>query len=494
MGDALLIGFDVGTTAAKGGVFDTTGNQLASGSASYDISRPQQGWAEQDPDQWWHAVLRVLRELGREVDLQRVAAIGVCGQVNTHIFVDERGQALGPAILWQDQRCAQVAAQLDATLDDDDRMRLWGGHFPVDSSFLLSRAAWFSQHRPEEWPRVRWVLSPKDYVNLRLSGEVATDIISPIGLVGPDHEYIEGVFDLVPDARPLMPPAKPFTHLLGHVTAEDTGLPASTAVVVATMDAWGNLYGSGVLEPGLAMEVAGTSEIIAVASDHSRATAGVISFLPVDGLYVHAGPTQAGGEALRWFAEGNDVGMEEVLAEAETVEAGSRGLIFLPHLLGERAPLWNADARGVYFGLSPEHRRPHLARALLEGVAFSARHLLETIEQAADRSVYALACSGGGARSELWCQIKADVLGRELRRLRILDSGVLGAALIAGAGAGVLPDPVAAASRMVNVERTFRPNAQNHALYDELYSLYRDLYRALEPAYRQLSKLREALA
>lgn len=494
MNNTLLVGFDIGTTSTKGCVFDDAGNQIACGSASYEISRPYPGWAEQDPEQWWQAVIAVLKELGNEVDLGRVAAIGVVSQVNTHVFVDETARALSPAILWQDQRCAEVAMQLDGSLDEEERIRLWGGHFTIDSSFLLSRVAWFSQHRAREWSEVRWVLSPKDYINLRLSGEVATDIISPVGLVGTDHEYIRGVFDLIPQARPAMPPLKAFTSLLGNVNAEETGLPTSAVVAVGSMDAWGNLYGSGVGEPGRAMEVAGTSEIIAVASDRSLPVAGIISFLPVNGLYVHAGPTQAGGEALRWFAAGNGIDVQEALDEAETVGAGSQDLIFLPHLLGERAPLWNANARAVYFGLNPEHERRHFTRALLEGVAFSARHLLETAEQAADCRVDAIECSGGGAQSDLWCQIKADVLGRELHRLQVLDSGVLGAALVAGSSAGIWPDPATAAKQMVKVERTFEPNNQCNTRYNDLYRLYRDLYRALEPAYDKLNQLREGLA
>jgi xylulokinase len=376
-------------------------------------------------------------------------------------------------------------------LDQEARTRIWGGHFTVDSSFLLSRAAWFSQYRPEEWERVRWILSPKDYVNLRLTGEIGTDIISPVGLVGPDHDYIEEVFELVPSARPLMPPLRPFTQRLGLVTARETGLTDNAIAVVGTMDAWGNLYGSGVTEPGTAMEVAGTSEIIAVASDRSRPTAGVISFLPVNGLKVHAGPTQAGGEALRWFADANGLDREEILREAELVEAGSRALVFLPHLLGERAPIWDPNARGIFFGLSSEHHRGHLARALLEGVAFSVRHLLETAEQAADRPVDSLVCSGGGTHSDLWCQIKADVLGRELRRLRVSDSGALGAALMAGTGADILPDIATAAARMVAVERVFLPEKRHRDLYDGLYRVYRDLYPALTSAYRSLGKFRD---
>src|SRR5207249_973135 len=159
-------------------------------------------------------------------------------------------------------------------------------------------------------------------------------------------------------------------------------------------------------------------------------TPGVVTFPPIDGAYLHAGPTQAGGDALRWFADLHALDLETVLASAAAAPPGSLGLVFLPYLAGERAPLWDADARGIFFGLSSGHSRAHEARAVLEGVAFSARHLLEILETAARLHVDALASSGGGARSDLWCQIKANVLNREIRRLRVLHSGVLGAALM----------------------------------------------------------------
>jgi xylulokinase len=289
-----------------------------------------------------------------------------------------------------------------------------------------------------------------------------------------------------------MPPLRPFTDPVGTVQAKETGLPADAVAVVATMDAWANLYGSGVTRSGQAMEVAGTSEIIGLLSDRCRPTAGVVSFLPVDGLYLHAGPTQAGGDALRWFAELFDLSIEKALLEAERAEPGSLGLVFLPHLMGERAPLWNSDARGVFFGLSSDHRRGEIARSVLEGVAYSARHLLDEVEAAAERPAGVLRSSGGGARSDLWCQIKADVLDRPLERLAVVQSGVLGASLMAGVGAGVFGNLAEAADRMVHVERSFDPEPDRAALYDELYRIYRDLYPRLLPSYSDLRAVRDA--
>jgi xylulokinase len=490
--DPLLIGVDVGTTAAKGAVFDPNGEQLGFAEAHYSMQRPREGWAEQEPEDWFRALLHVLAVLARDVDLARVAAIGICSQVNTHVFVDAGGRPLAPAITWQDQRAAEIASELDDGLDDEERARFWGGDFRIDASFLLTRAAWFARHRANEWRRVRWILSPKDYLNLRLTGEVATDPISPIGLVGQDGGYIAEVLELVEGAARLMPPMREATDRLGTVREEATGLPSTAAVVVGTMDAWGNLYGSGVTEAGDCMEVAGTSEIIGVLSEQRRPVAGVVSFAPVDGLYLHAGPTQAGGDALRWFAETSGLSVEDALTAATQAPPGAGRLIFLPYLAGERAPLWDSEARAVFFGLTTDHRQSELVRAVLEGVAFSARHLLEAVEQAAGCHVAALNTSGGGARSDLWCQIKSDVFGREVRRLRVLHSGVLGAALMAGKGAGLYAGVREAARRVVRIGQVFYPDETLAALYGELYEIYRNLYPALKPAYRRLGRATSA--
>jgi xylulokinase len=479
---ALLLGVDVGTTTAKAGVFEVDGRLLALADSAYGIDRRQPDWAEQDPRTWWQAFVDLVEALAADVDVARIRAVGICSQVNTHVFVGADGAELAPAIVWQDQRAADEGAALTAELADSNER--------IDASALVARAAWMQRYRSDVWEATRWILSPKDYLNLRLTGEAATDLISPIGLVGADYRYDDHIVDLVPGLGERLPPLRHFTDALAHVHRNESRLRSEAVVVVATMDAWGNLYGSGVVEPGQAMEVAGTSEILAVLSQHAEFSDGVVTFPPLAGAYLHAGPTQAGGDALRWFADAHALELERVLACAATAPPGSLGLVFLPYLAGERAPLWDAEARGVFFGLSSDHSLAHEARAVLEGVAFSARHLLETLEEAAVVHVEALASSGGGARSDLWCQIKADVLDREIRRLRVLDSGVLGAALMAAAGTGLVGDLQDAAAAAVEVADVFRPTPDRVPRYDHLYGVYRGLYPALQPAYRELSRFR----
>ena len=255
------------------------------------------------------------------------------------------------------------------------------------------------------------------------------------------------------------------------------------------MDAWGSVYGSGVTDHGDAMEVAGTSEILALLSRERRPAAGVVSFLEVDGLSLHAGPTQAGGAALAWFAEIAGLSIGEAVERAGRAPAGAGGLIFMPHLLGERAPIWDSDMRGAFIGLSSEHTIDELCRAVLEGVAYSARHLLESLEQAGGVTPSQLRASGGGSQSDLWCQIKADVLDRSVARLGVRESGCLGAALMAASGVGLAESVRDAAREHVHIERVFDPTPAR-AVYDELYPLYRELQGALQPIHGALGELR----
>jgi xylulokinase len=491
--DALLAGFDIGTSSARGALFDLSGRQVASAGSGYETAWPRPGWAEQDPDDWWRAVLEVLARLGAEADLGRVVAAGVCSQVNTHVPLDAAGRPVGPAITWQDVRCADIARELDEQLSDADRMQLLGRSDSLYASHLAARAAWLQRMRPEAWARTRTLLSPKDYVNLRLTGAVATDVISPVDAVGMDGRYAPRLLELVPGLAGVLPALRPFWHVLGPVTAGESGLPTTCQVVVATMDAWGNLYGSGVTRAGQAMEVAGTSEIIGALSEQAVPTPGIVTFIPVAGLRLHAGPTQAGGDALRWAAQATGLSVPEALEEAGRARPGSDGLVFLPYLSGERAPIWDASAQGTLFGLQAGQGRPELLRSVLEGVACSARHLLEQVEVAAGLRVASLRSSGGGSRSDLWCQIKADVLGRPVERLAVVESGVLGAALLAGVGAGLLPDLAAAAEAMVHGERTFEPDRLRRDLYTELYAVYRELYPALRPSAGRLARARERI-
>lgn len=488
MSSDLVVGVDLGTTALKAGLFDLAGNALAVAESAYPISRPRAGWAEQEPDWWMAALDEVLAELQLQVPGAKAGAIGICSQVNTHVFIDSAGTPLRPAIIWQDQRCAARADEMNSRLAT--RAPSKTERFTFAASSLVSRAEWVLQEEPETWASTRYILSPKDYVTTTLCGlrPPVTDPLTPFDLVDESGCYDDDVLALVDGLAERMPLIERFDTPVGIVASRSL-LIADACVVTGTMDAWGNVYGSGVVEHGDAMEVAGTSEILGALSRENHPTPGVVSFIAVDGHHLHAGPTQAGGAALAWFASLHGRSLDDVLRAAASAPPGAGGLIFLPHLLGERAPLWDSDVRGAFIGLSSDRTFADLSRAVLEGVAFSARHLLEEIDKAAGFEAGFLASSGGGSRSDLWCQIKADVLGRTISRMRVRHSGCLGAALMAASGARLVENLREAASEAARIDQSFEPRA-DLAIYDELYVVYRELYQALKPTHSVLAGLR----
>lgn len=485
--DAVL-GFDVGTTAVKAGLISLDDNRpLGMARRAYPTFRPEQGWVEQDPRTWIAAMADCWNQLSGTAGLVRLRAVGICSQVNTHLLVDADLSPVRPAIVWQDVRAAGEAAELDARISDAQRVDFWRGPFTIDASFALSRLQWIRRHEPTAAAAGRWLLAPKDYCVAVLCGVVVTDTMSPIGLVGADNRYILGVTDLVDGSAELLPPILPFDELAGYVKpGNPVGLPAGVPVAVGSMDAWGNVYGSGVVSPGQAMEVAGTSEIVGVLSNRSVPTPGVISFLPVRGNYLHAGPTQAGGDALQWASRCFGRTLEEVLSLAAEARVSAQAIVFLPHLSGERAPIWNADARGVFLGVSASTELKHLALAVLEGVAFSSRQLMEACESAAGTRVLEVRLSGGGAQSDLWNRIKASAQGRPLRVLRILDSGVVGAALMGAVAAGLEPSLEDAATRHVAISAEVEPEVDESARLEHLYGIYRESYQSLVDVFGRL--------
>jgi xylulokinase len=284
---------------------------------------------------------------------------------------------------------------------------------------------------------------------------------------------------MVPGARAKLPPLADFTTRAGMLRA---GLPCAGApVFVGTMDAWSGMFGVGVTRERDAMYLSGTSEVLGMISTARVPTPGVIVFPAYDGITLHVAPTQAGGASLSWLTTLTGRSAEELSALATSVSPSARVPLFLPHLQGERAPLWDIRSRGAFARLDGGTGPGELARAVMEGVAFSARLAFETAEASAGSTVAELHLGGGGARSDVWCQIRADTFGKALRRAKVLDAGTLGAAIIAGLGSGAMASLGAATKRLVAFDQTFAPNRAAHAYYDDKFGKYRELYARLKP-------------
>jgi xylulokinase len=474
----MLIGIDVGTTAVKAALYDMHGRVERIYAKPYPLKRSPPNLVEQDPADWMEHVLAALSHLTDGLDVGELRGVGLCSQVNTHVFVGEDGEALMPAIVWQDGRCAGIAAELDAQLTEGDKLAWWGAPLPIDSSHVLARMEWVRRHHPDVWQKTRWVMAPKDYCIFQLTGEPVADPMASFGVIDQSLGYIERLIGLVEGAYERLAPLSNAAVSAGRIRA---GLPAAgTSMVVGTMDAWSGLFGTGTLADGDGMYLSGTSEILGIVSQEKLPVPGVIAFPRCDGITMHAAPTQAGGASIAWLSTLLGRSPAELSMLAETVDRSRMTPIFLPHLQGERAPVWNIHARASFSGVDSSMGAAEFAAAAMEGVAFSVRLALDSLERSANLRPHMLNAAGGGMASDVWCQIRADILGKPIRRLKNLDAGVLGAAVLAGTGSGLFSSISEAASQLVDIERTFEPDPSLAERYAYGYRKYLELYAQLE--------------
>ncbi len=475
----MLIGIDVGTTAVKAALFDLTGHAVKSFSQRYPTLRPQPSHAEQNSQDWMRLVLAALSELSSAVTEGSIHAIGLCSQVNTHVFVNDNGTPLLPAFTWQDGRCAEEALKLDAQITAQQKFEWWGAPLPIDASHVLSRMAYVQSHHPEIWRATRWVLAPKDYCLFHLTNEVVTDPMTAFGVVESNLTIVPKLIDLVAGAAIRLPPLVPFTKIIGRVR---TGLPCEGVPVInCTMDAWAGMLGAGVSENGQGLYLSGTSEILGIVSARKAPVPGVIAFPKCEGITLHAGPTQSGGGSIEWLSKLIGKTPIEISELAAGVDTSQPLPMFLPHLEGERAPLWDINSRASISGLSSSMGAAEVSRATLEGVGYSARLVIESLEASALVAPSEFNHSGGGAASNIWCQIRADILGRPIKRMKMLDSGVLGAALMAGTGIDIFHSLQDAAKNFVLLDRVFEPDKSEQNRHRVRFENYKLLYQQLIP-------------
>lgn len=477
--DPVFIGIDVGTSSVKAVIGSAGGNVIDDYASTHATTRPQPGAAEQDPNVWMRHVGEALARFAAHPRATDVVAIGVTSQVNTHVFCDGRVQPLRPAITWQDTRPAEHAKALDGLIAEQAKIEALGAPIPIDASHALSRMAWLAGTDDAVWRATHHVLLPKDYIIARLTGVLSADPISSIGLVGEDHTYASQVLDLVPRAADLLPSLSDPLSIVGPVTP---GHPfAGTPVCCGTMDAWASMFGLGVATDGQAMYLSGTSEVLGLISSHGVGYPGVITFPIWRGIRLHAGPTQSGGASLTWLSRllGQDVAA--LAMQAGNVAITSDSPLFLPHLEGERAPLWDPVSRASFAGLTSAHGPNDVAAAVMEGVAFSARLAIEAIEQSGGQGIQKLRHGGGGSASDAWCQIRANALGRKLERVASRQAGAMGALVMAGVASGELGSLGEATLSLIGTEKIFQPDPNHRIIADERFDRFRQLYEQLKP-------------
>ncbi|MEM8731219.1 MAG: FGGY-family carbohydrate kinase [Pseudomonadota bacterium] len=482
MGDHLL-GIDLGSTSIKAGIFAPDRTAVQMFGETYLTHRTPGGICEQNPDDWMRLIDKAFAQFRDAGLTARVGRGALTSQVNTHVFVDRHGQPLAPAILWQDTRAAAEASELDARLSDADKSAWLGAPIPIDASHCLARMLWMQRHHPDIWDKTAHVLLPKDYALFKLTGDLATDPLSNVGLVGLDGRYVTPILDLVPGAADRMAPIRGLTEIMGETSD-------GIAMATATMDGWVGLFGAGACRPGAFAYLSGTSEILGAASATVTNEPGVVVFSEIEGVRLHAGPTQSGGATQQWLCDLTGLTIPQIVQMLDRSGRQPTTPLFLPHLAGERAPLWNADLRGAFLGMETGAGTGDLVRAVYEGIGFSARHLLEALEASTAATADTLLCGGGGFKSGPLAQIRADVLGKRLKRLAINEPGVVGAASIAAASDAAARSLTEAHAPFARFDHSWEPDPARRGFYDDLFGLYKEALEINATLGHRISTLR----
>ncbi len=470
-----VLGIDLGTTEIKAGLVSLDGRLLGLARSGYalDVSGGH-GWAEQDPGSWWSAVVGAVRAL-RVHDVE-VVAIGVDGHGPSLAAVDARGEATRPAITFLDTRASAEADELAAATG----VRGWalGG---------LPAASWIERHEPDVAAATCWYLSTWEWLAFRLTGIAAAPLV-PDQLV-PDPALVAATG--VPIDR--VPPPTATGEAVGGLAsgaAEALGLRPGITVVGGTVDAFASYLGAGLLAPGDAYDPGGSAGGFGVYWDRPlEVPGGFVTPAPLAGLYSVGAAMAATGRALDWYRDailGDTITIDALLAEAAATPPGADGLVFLPYLAGERSPIWDPEARGILAGLTLGHGRGHVARAIVEASALAIRHVAAPMLAAGVRVTEMRVC-GGPARSAFWNAVKADVTGFPVAVPAVLETAVLGSAILAAVGTGSYPDLRTAIAGMTSIAGRIEPRRDLADLYDRTYAAYTGLYPATASLLRPLS-------
>jgi xylulokinase len=496
-GPATLLGIDVGTSGLKAILLDPDGATVDEATSAYAVRSPRPGWTEQDPETWWEALRLALWMLwDRGHDPAAIAAIGLTGQMHSLVLLDAAGEVLAPSILWSDQRTADECVEITERIGAQALLDQVAN--PALPGFTAPKVLWVRKHWPDALGRAAHILLPKDFIRQRLTGEIATDVSDASGTLLFDVRNRRWSLDVVRELGidpALLPPAFEGNAITGSVqpaAAERCGLTAGTPVVAGGSDNAVAAVGLAAVDPGVLTLSIGTSGVIFAPLDRFPDV--------IDGrlhVFCHALPerwhlmsvTLAAGGSLHWLREvlspllpaAGDAAYDWLMDRAAEAPAGAAGLVFLPYLTGERTPIVDPAARGVFFGLHMGHRLEHVVRSVLEGVAFSQRQGLDLMRQAGAAAAVARG-AGGGLSSPVWRQILADALGVGLQLAGPGTGAARGAAVLAGLGVSMYASPsVGSAWEELPVQP---PDPLGVAALAAPYELYGSLYPALREAFR----------
>lgn len=485
MAGEYVVAIDIGTQSTRAALVDADGQIRDMASSPVDLFAPQPGWAEQDPEQWWQTTVDNIAAILERNRGARVAAVGVGAQMHSLVAVDASGAALTTrSALWSDKRCLHQVQDLLSRPDADELCGL-AGNRPVPA-WCGFKMAWLRANMPAAYDQAATLLVAKDFVNLRLCGTAATDLTEASGSFLCDAvtgQWSEPLLAAVGVDRAKLPPIAEPAAVIGTVRAEvaaRTGLAAGTPVVAGSGDMLCQLLGAGITRPGRAAVVAGTASIVAVAAPDATTDGRLMNLRSASGGWMHFGISDAAGKAFRWFADELCPAMTDfdaLTSKAADVPAGSAGLLFFPYLLGERT-LGSARSRASFVGATLQHDRAHFIRAVLEGITLEDCRALRALRpEGIDEPIR---CTGGGADSDVWNQIRADVFGHPVQTLTQAEGGIQGVAILAGVGAGWYSDAAAGAEQVIRPARTWTPSPGAGEVYAEAFRTFCAVHDALD--------------
>jgi len=493
---ALLLGIDVGTTATKAVLVSRSGKLLAEGRSEYRTTFPQPGWAQQAPEDWWNALCASVKEVLGHVDGAgaRVIGLSISAQAPTLIAVDRDGLAIYPALIWMDRRAELQSQKLLKMVPHI--AEITGNR--ADPFYVAAKMLWLKENEPEDFQSTFKFLQIPGYLNFHLTGIFGIDRAHATLLQLLDRKTNSWNSDLMlaVGVNPeQLPEIFESTQILGELTeraSEVIGLPSGIPVFAGSVDGAMAALEAGVIDPGVVAEMTGTSTVLLMpthAGTHN-CVEGKVPFISmahaIAGRELLLGAMVSSGGNVRWLHQvilGGRWTLDELMADAETVPVGSGGLIFLPYMMGERAPIWDTYARGVFFGLTLNTSKAAMVRAVLEGTAYALAHNVE-VARNAGVEINEIRSVGGGTKNRLWNQIKADVLGIPIVSLKESAGAAMGNAYLVGIGLGIFPDIRKMLSEVIEIQERFLPDAKHHEHYQRRYQRFRSLYEKLKDEFK----------
>ncbi len=492
---------DCGTTGLKVALIDSSGKVLGIDNAEYPILSPQDGYAEQNPDVWWEGFINCCKALREKLpaEFSQILGLGICGQMHTQVYLDKGSCVLRPAITWMDQRSREIVDKINSN-PDSKKLVFEQTQNLATTTYTAPQIQWVREHQPEIWSQVTHVLVAKDYIKYLLTGTMVTDYSEASGTLlfnVATRQWSEQMFRFFNIDRSILPDALPSDEVIGTVSNEAsrlTGIKAGTPVVNGSTDNSAAALGAGMSESGQVTLIIGTAGVISVCSDRPLPD-------PKDRTlcwnyclrdkWITLGITQTAGESLNWFKNAFDKTEEQGSGDIfdqynqaiADIPDGAGGLIFLPYLNGERTPYWDANARGVYYGINLFTSKSHFIKALMEGVSFALRNCVETVESLGI-DIDQISAVGGGLKSDSWLNTLGKILRKPIRTVKMADTGLVGNMLICAKALGNSKSIEESARILIRFEKQIH-YTEASPVYEKQYGLFLELYEDLKGTFQK---------